>query len=145
MHYNPYSSLVTTLWHYRAYNCLNDVVNRISYAGPEMVIRCCLKFIKIPPDFRLIGRKQVYANIEHERNKLQDQTTNQPTTDNTTNPPTNTNNTTASSQHPAIQTQQTGLPQCNQDSQPRPFAVAKTDFTNFYFWFPSRTPYHMTL
>lgn len=86
---------------YRVYNCQNEISNRISYAGPEMVIRCCLYFLRTQPDYRLINRKQVYANIEAERACQTNQTMPAPTT-NTTLPP-------------------------------RHFAIAKTDFTNFYY------------
>lgn len=88
---------------YRVYNCRNGISNRISYAGPGMVIRCCLYFLRVQPDYRLVNRKQVHANIEAGR--LQVSTTNQakcaPVTD-------------------------TKLP-------PRQFAIAKTDITNFYY------------
>lgn len=97
---------------FRLWNGYNDIQNKISYAGPEMVTRCCLEFLGVKPDFRLVNRKQVFANIEDER-----------------------------AGEPPTKKQKTTPPL----AQPRPFAIAKTDFTNFYYWFPSREEYDVLI
>lgn len=98
---------------FRFWNGYNHVQNKISYAGPEMVTRCCLEFLGIKPDFRLTNRKQVFANIENER-------------------------------CPAEPSPKKQKPQPPLD-HPRPFAIAKTDFTNFYYWFPAREEYDVLI
>lgn len=85
---------------FRLWNGFNKVSNKISYAGPEMVTRCCMEFLGIPADYRLMSRKQVHQNIECERG-VSDY---KPYT----------------RERPLV-------------SEPRPFAIAKTDFTNYYY------------
>lgn len=84
---------------FRYWNGFNVVDNKISYAGPEMVTRCCLEFLGLDADFRLMSRKQVFANVEDERKNEQ---------------------------------KQPSRPARPPLEKPRPFAVAKTDFTNYY-------------
>lgn len=103
---------------YRAYNCLTWISNKMSYGGQELVIRCCLKFLALEPDYRLASRKQVHENVTTEIAKKDK----------------------AISGGRVLKKVRP-----MQNRSPRPFAIAKADFANYYYWFPSRTEYDVVI
>lgn len=106
---------------YRCYNCLSWVSNKMSYGGQELVIRCCLKYLALEPDYRLVSRKQVDKNVKDEIKAKNEQ----------------------NGDETCVRQLKKVVPVAK--SEPRTFAVAKTDFANYYYWFPAREEYDVVI
>lgn len=87
-----------------------------------MVIHICMRYLNSPIDYRMISRKEVWRNIEDERAKK-----------------------TKNSPHQSVDEvpceDRTPVPKICGGKQARPFAIAKTDFSSYYFFFPARHLY----
>lgn len=87
-----------------------------------MVIAACLKFLNTPEDHRIVTKKDVYANIEMEREKKAEMNQ-MPTVR-----PTESENRSNESQAPA----QAEEPKKSNKKSARAFGIAKTDFSSYY-------------